>query len=92
MTTPTPTLTDALEGASQAFVASTLATLCALLVLFGLAAFVLWRRFTHPEPHRKLLMEMEEESDPETQPAKGGKVPEDTGPKPWEREADWWKK
>jgi hypothetical protein len=71
-----------------------LTTLCFLGFLFGAfvaAAIVLWRRQAHPEPHRRLLMEMDEENDrPQTTIASGGD--DEPPPRSWEREADWWKK
>ena len=79
------------SAAAEAFVMMTLGILFVLLALFGLAAWVLWRRYKYPEPHRQLLIELEAESAPRTQP----KTTPDEEPKSelksWEREADWWK-
>lgn len=79
---------------SDAFVLMTLGFLGFLFGAFVAAAIVLWRRQSHPEPHRQLLIEMEKQTDdnkPETATTAGS--PEDTpASKPWEREPDWWKK
>ena len=77
-----------LAAGSEAFVLMTLGFLGFLFGAFVAAGIVLWRRQTHPEPHRRLLMEMEQQdSAQQASTAAGG----DAG-QPWEREADWWKK
>ncbi|MBN8419668.1 MAG: hypothetical protein J0L73_12180 [Verrucomicrobia bacterium] len=67
----------------------TLATLLFLLGAFAMWAWLIWRRTTKPEPHVKLLMELEGEADearmtaPESEPETSA---------PWEQPSDWWKK
>lgn len=75
---------------SEAFVVMTLGFLVFLFVGFGIGAYVLWRRERHPAPHRKLLMELAEESSEERLAANEPRKPEPDA-KPWERDADWWK-
>jgi len=71
------------------FVLATLATLFFLLGCFATMAWLIWRRTTRPEPHVRLLMELEQEAD-------GTETDEEKPPKeegqPWERPADWWNK
>ncbi|WP_395741218.1 hypothetical protein [Prosthecobacter sp.] len=82
--------------ASDWAVLFTLGTLFFLLGAFAMWAWLIWRRTTRPEPHVKLLMELEEEE----QEANGRKAPspaapaEESSPQaaPWEQSADWWKK
>lgn len=81
----------------------TLGFLVFLFLGFCLGGYVLWRRERDPEPHRKLLMELEDEEaagsegkdkdatdEPQTEPRprREGKPPA----KSWERDGDWWKK
>ncbi|OYW30991.1 MAG: hypothetical protein B7Z47_02495, partial [Chthoniobacter sp. 12-60-6] len=47
--------------ASDWAVLFTLGTLLFLLGAFAMWAWLIWRRTTHPAPHVKLLMELEEE-------------------------------
>jgi hypothetical protein len=76
--------------ASDWFVLFTLGTLLFLLGAFAMWAWLIWRRTTKPEPHIKLLMELEEEAAVEA----STKMPEvETDMRaPWEKTADWWKK
>ncbi len=74
--------------ASDWFVLFTLGTLLFLLGSFAVWAWIIWRRTTRPQPHMRLLMELEEE------PAAGSMTvhsDEPTAP-PWRQPADWWKK
>ncbi len=76
--------------ASDWFVLFTLGTLLFLLGAFAMWAWLIWRRTTKPEPHIKLLMELEEESAGEartTMPEADSEVRA-----PWEKIPDWWKK
>ncbi len=76
-------------AAGDFFVLAHLGFLFLLLGCFGWAAWSIRRRIRHPQPHLKLLMELEEgdaavrgagaEESPKTAPA-------------WERPADWWKR
>lgn len=81
------------------FVVAHLAFFFLLLGCFGLAVWSIWRRTTRPEPHVRLLMELEEEN-----AASGGSAlarGAGTGPggeagrrverQPWERADDWWR-
>lgn len=86
----TAPLTREWAQASDWFVLFTLATLWFLLGAFAAAAWILWRRTTRPQPHVRLLMELENTPDEERKPAPAGDKP---GPAaPWEKSADWWKK
>ncbi len=84
-------VTEPVAG-SDAFVLTTLGFLGFLFGAFTVAAIVLWRRQAHPEPHRRLLMELEEEQqqDPETTP-QATNAPDEPQAQPWERWADWGK-
>jgi len=76
--------------ASDCFVLFTLGTLLFLLGAFAMWAWLLWRRTTKPEPHVRLLMELEDETEREKHAAPHA---DDTEPTtPWEKSADWWKK
>jgi hypothetical protein len=76
--------------ASDWFVLFTLGTLLFLLGAFAMWAWLIWRRTTKPEPHVKLLMELEEEAERETRPTASREEPEPKAP--WEQSPDWWKK
>lgn len=77
-------------GAGDWFVLAHLGFFFLLLTCFGWAAWSIWRRTCRPEPHVRLLMEMEEAAAEARlaprEPRPGG----ETGV-PWERSADWWK-
>jgi hypothetical protein len=78
--------------ASDWFVLFTLGTLLFLVGVFAVWAWLIWRRTTRPEPHVRLLMELEdEEKRAKRQPHASSEEEEDTL-EPWERPADWWKK
>ena len=76
--------------ASDWFVLFTLGTLLFLLGAFAMWAWLIWRRTTKPEPHIKLLMELEQESADEARTTKPEVEPETRAP--WEKTSDWWKK
>ena len=76
---------------SDAFVLMTLGFLGFLFGAVVAAGIVLWRRQTRPEPHRRLLMEMEQQDSAQQASATTGGDAE-SARQPWEREADWWKK
>ncbi len=77
--------------ASDWFVLFTLATLWFLLGSFAVWGWLIWRRTTRPEPHVRLLMELEEENDVGSgQHAAARDKPESAAP--WEQPADWWQK
>jgi len=76
--------------ASDWAVLFTLGTLFFLLGAFAMWAWILWRRSTKPEPHMKLLMELEDEAEREQRRAAAREEPEPKAP--WEQSADWWKK
>ncbi|MDZ4405765.1 hypothetical protein [Prosthecobacter sp.] len=77
--------------ASDWFVLFTLGTLLFLLGAFAMWAWLIWRRTTKPEPHVKLLMELEEEeTERETRAPASREEPEPKAP--WEQSPDWWKK
>ena len=86
-------VSDPVPG-SDAFVLVTLSLLAFLFGAFTAAAVVLWRRENRPSPHRRLLMELEEQGSklpPPPEPmTKSGE--DDASPRSWERRADWWKK
>lgn len=77
--------------ASDWAVLFTLGTLLFLLGAFAMWAWLIWRRSTRPEPHMKLLMELEEEeaaaNAARTQPPQEEQEPQ----APWEQSPDWWK-
>ena len=75
---------------ADAFVLMTLAILAFLFGAFTAAAVVLWRRKHRPSPHRRLLMELEDEGD--QLPSTKGSSDDESPAQPWERKADWWKK
>lgn len=76
--------------ASDWFVIFTLGTLLFLLGAFAMWAWLIWRRTTKPEPHVKLLMELEEEAEREARTPASREEPEPKAP--WEQSPDWWKK
>ena len=76
--------------ASDWFVLFTLGTLLFLLGAFAMWAWLIWRRSTRPEPHVKLLMELEEETADKACMNTPEEEPE--APAPWEQSPDWWKK
>ena len=77
---------------SDAFVLVTLGLLAFLFGAFSIAALVLWHRGQRPSPHRRLLMEMEEEQSPSPASETRAAGPEHEAPRqPWEQRADWWK-
>ena len=72
-------------AAVDLFVLATLSCLFFLLGCFATCAWILWRRSQRPQPHVKLLMELD---DGQTQePARPAA---ETGAS-WERPVDWWK-
>lgn len=81
-------ITSEKNGAGDAFVLMTLGFLFFLFGAFAFAGWCLWRRKMQPDPHVRLLMEMEQVEEesalPGTEP-----VPETQA---WEQPADWWKK
>ena len=87
-------VTEPVAG-SDAFVLTTLGFLGFLFGAFTVAAIVLWRRQAHPEPHRRLLMELEDQQqDQQTTPREATNAPgvdDEPQAQPWERKADWWK-
>ena len=77
--------------ASDWLVLFNLGTLLFLLGAFAMWAWLIWRRTTRPEPHIKLLMELEdEERASEARASASAEEPET--PAPWEQSPDWWKK
>jgi hypothetical protein len=76
--------------ASDWAVLFTLAILFFLLGAFAMWAWLIWRRTTKPEPHIKLLMELEEESAVEARSTTSHEQSETRAP--WEQAPDWWKK
>lgn len=78
------------SDAVEAFVMFTLGTLFGVLLMFALAGWVLWRRRQHPEPHRQLLIELEDDA-PQKPLATSDNAETIPEPKPWERHGDWWK-
>lgn len=77
--------------ASDWFVLITLATLLFLMGAFAMWAWLIWRRTTNPEPHVKLLMELEDEAAAEAR-ARTPAEEEPDAQAPWEQSPDWWKK
>lgn len=75
--------------ASDWFVIFTLGTLLFLLGAFAMWGWLIWRRTTRPEPHVKLLMELEEEAENEARTAAPREEAESQAP--WEKSPDWWK-
>ena len=76
--------------ASDWFVLFTLGTLLFLLGSFAVWAWIIWQRTHRPEPHLKLIMELEEEA---AQEKRSATTDEDAQSKaPWEQSSDWWKK
>ncbi|MEZ5383937.1 MAG: hypothetical protein R3F13_00335 [Prosthecobacter sp.] len=75
--------------ASDWFVIFTLATLFFLLGAFAVWAWMIWRRTTKPEPHVRLLMEMEEDQKNEGMATSNREQENDAAP--WEKPSDWWK-
>lgn len=84
-------ITSERSEAAEAFVLMTVGFLVFLFIGFAIGGYVLWRRERHPSPESQLLMELEDEEDAERLAAGETKDPK-PDPKPWEREADWWKK
>lgn len=78
------------SDAVEAFVIFTLGTLFGVFLMFALAGWVLWRRQKHPEPHRQLLIALEDDA-PQEPLATSDNAPPKPEPKPWERSGDWWK-
>jgi hypothetical protein len=77
--------------ASDWFVLFTLGTLLFLLGAFAMWAWLIWRRTTQPEPHIKLLMELEDE-EPAGEAHTSASAEELEPQAPWEQSPDWWKK
>lgn len=80
--------------ASDWAVLFTLGTLFFLLGSFATWAWLIWRRTTRPQPHVRLLMELEEETEgasrnEERATPRGDKAEPAAD---WEQPADWWKK
>ncbi len=75
--------------ASDWFVLFTLGTLLFLLGCFASWAWIIWRRTHKPEPHMRLLMDLEDEAAHEQ---RASPKREEISPKaPWEQSPDWWK-
>lgn len=75
--------------AMDLFVLINLGLLLFMLGFFACWAWLIWRRTTRPEPHIRLIMELED--DPEF--TGDLKAPaEENGRAPWERDQDWWRK
>lgn len=75
------------------FVVMHLALFLFLTTFFVMVGRSIWRRTVRPEPHVRLLMELEEEAAPApTTPAASPSAPPDEPAQPWEKPADWWKK
>ncbi|MDB6117118.1 MAG: hypothetical protein JWO08_899, partial [Verrucomicrobiaceae bacterium] len=75
-------VTESAPG-SDAFVLITLSLLAFLFGAFAVAAIVLWHRERRPAPHRKLLMEIEEDEAPPDAQAAGRE--EKDSRQPWEQ-------
>jgi hypothetical protein len=71
------------------FVIANLGFLFLMFGFFAGCAWMIWRRSTKPEPHVKLLMELEED-EAQKPDAKANSAREESAP--WERPADWWQK
>ncbi|WP_395745447.1 hypothetical protein [Prosthecobacter sp.] len=79
--------------ASDWFVLFTLGTLLFLLGAFAMWGWLIWRRGARPEPHVKLLMELEEEEEKRERQARTAAPHEERESRaPWEKSPDWWKK
>ncbi len=77
-------------AAGEFFVLAHLGFFFLLLGCLGWAAWNIWRRTCRPQPHLKLIMEMDEERAASARPAAG--ISDDaSGAAAWERPADWWK-
>ncbi|MFO1482024.1 MAG: hypothetical protein U1F71_01555 [Verrucomicrobiaceae bacterium] len=76
-------------NASDWFVIFTLGTLLFLLGAFAAWAWILWRRSSRPQPHIRLLMELDDEMERDRHAAASHAAPEPRAP--WEQPADWWK-
>ncbi|MDB6007364.1 MAG: hypothetical protein JWR15_4351 [Prosthecobacter sp.] len=87
----TAKVSRALLEASDWAVLFTLGTLLFLLGAFAMWAWLIWRRTTHPPPHVKLLMELEEEEEAEREARKMTPREESEPQAPWEQSPDWWK-
>ena len=79
------------SAAAEAFVMMTVGFLFVVLLFLGIAGWVLWRRYKHPEPHRQLLIELDDEEAEKAATKSIPKKDHKPEPKSWEREADWWK-
>ncbi len=82
-------------AAMDMFVMINLAFLMFMLAFFACWAWLIWRRTTQPEPHVKLLMELEDELAQEQKNAALRDLHSESTSEPrasWEREADWWRK
>lgn len=75
-------------AAMDLFVIINLAFLFLMLGFFGVCGWMIWRRTVRPEPHMRLIMELEEDDKPARQ-TPGTTQQEDAAA--WERPADWWK-
>jgi hypothetical protein len=83
--------------AGDLFVVAHLGFFFLLLACFGWAAWGIWRRTTHPQPHMALLMEVGSGGNAEPvveASASPGAGEGSVGPaegSAWERSPDWWK-
>ncbi len=89
--TVTTSSDPAIVPASDAFVLSTLVCLWFLIACFVIGAWVLWCRSTRPQPHQRLMIEMEDDANPADAQASTIGGAEEKTPPPWEKPADWWK-
>lgn len=81
--------------AGDLFVVAHLGFFFLLLGCFGWAAWSIWRRTCRPQPHMRLIMELEEAAAARTlaeaEPARPVREKTNDTP-PWERPEDWWKR
>jgi MFS superfamily sulfate permease-like transporter len=76
--------------AAEAFVLLTLGFFLGMVAAVALSAWVLYRRSAKPEPHRRLLLEMEEREQ-HTELSRS-EPPQADQQQAWEQDPDWWKK
>ena len=81
--------------AGDLFVLAHLGFFFLLLGCFGWAAWSIWRRTCRPQPHMRLIMEIEEAATagrmPQPEPVRPPREKKAESP-PWERPEDWWKR
>lgn len=73
----------------DAFILITLAFLFFVLGVGVVSAYILWKRQHRPQPHRRLLMEIEQD---QLQSSGTAPAPSGDSVKSWEKDADWWRK